>query len=133
MCSADLESLSEVKFAILIDPSVILSEEVKIEEGSIICAGTILTVDIHIGKHVIINKHCTIGHDAKLDNFVTLYPSVTVSGNVHIEECVEMGAGSLIIQRLYVGAKSIVGAGAVVVKNITGSGTYVGVPARKIK
>ena len=54
---------TNIKFATLIDPSVILSNRVEIGEGSIICAGTILTVDICIGKHVIINLDCTLGHD----------------------------------------------------------------------
>ena len=54
---------TEVKFATVIDPSVITSKRVEIGEGTIICAGTILTVDIKIGNHVIINLDCTFGHD----------------------------------------------------------------------
>ena len=41
---------SNVKFATLIDPSVLVSKRVEIGEGSIICAGTIITVDIKIGN-----------------------------------------------------------------------------------
>lgn len=54
---------SKVKFATVIDPSVIISDRVQIGEGTIICAGTIITVDVKIGNHVIINLDCTIGHD----------------------------------------------------------------------
>lgn len=128
-----ISNLTNVRFATLIDPNVQMSSSTKIGDGSIICAGSIITVDGNIGNHVIVNLDCTIGHDANLDDFVTLYPSVNVSGNVHLGECVEMGTGSKIIQGLNVSNNSIVGAGAVVVRNIEEPGTYVGVPAKRIK
>lgn len=124
---------SRVKFATVIDPSVLMSKRVKVGEGTIICAGTIITVDIKIGNHVIINLDCTIGHDVDVEDFVSVYPSVNVSGNVLVGQCTELGTGAQIIQGKAIAANSIVGAGAVVVKNIEEPGTYVGSPAKKIK
>lgn len=124
---------SSIKFATLIDPSVLISKKVEVGEGTIICANSTLTVDIKIGKHVIINLDCTIGHDDIIDDFVTIYPSVNVSGNVHLGECSELGTGMQIIQGKTVAKNTIIGAGAVVVKDIEMSGTYVGSPAKKIK
>ena len=124
---------SNVKFATLVDPSALVSNRVDIGEGSIICAGTIITVDIKIGNHVIINLDCTIGHDDVIEDFVTIYPSVNVSGNVLIGECSELGTGMRIIQGKKVAPNTIIGAGAVVVKDCAESGTYVGSPAKRIK
>jgi sugar O-acyltransferase (sialic acid O-acetyltransferase NeuD family) len=124
---------SNVKFATLVDPSVMLSKRVSIGEGSIICAGTIITVDISIGEHVIINLDCTIGHDDIIRDFVTLYPSVNVSGNVVVGECTELGTGMQIIQGKNIGKESIVGAGAVVIRDIPENCTAVGSPAKPIK
>lgn len=124
---------SEIKFATLIDPSVLISKRVEIGEGTIICAGSIVTVDVKIGNHVIINLDCTIGHDDVIKDYVTIYPSVNVSGNVVLGECSELGTGMQIIQGRSVVAHTIIGAGAVVVKNIDEAGTYVGSPAKKIK
>ncbi len=124
---------SNVKFATLVDPSALVSNRVEIGEGSIICAGTIITVDIKIGNHVIINLDCTIGHDDVIEDFVTIYPSVNVSGNVLIGECSELGTGMQIIQGKKVTPNTIIGAGAVVVKDCAESGTYVGSPAKRIK
>lgn len=123
----------KVKIATVIDPSAIISESVSIGEGTIICAGTIITVDDKIGNHVIINLDCTIGHDDVIDDFVTLYPSVNVSGNCKLGMCVEMGTGSQIIQGLRVGTGTIVGAGACVVKDLPENVTAVGCPAKVIK
>lgn len=123
---------SKNKYPVLIHPSVIYSESVNFAEGSIICAGTILTVNIEIGKHVIINLDCTVGHDAVIMDYTTLLPSVNVSGCVKIEECVSVGTKSAIIQGISIGENTIIGSGAVVVKDITEPGTYVGVPVRRV-
>lgn len=122
-----------IKFGTLVDPSVEMSEYVEIGEGSIICAHTIATVNITIGRHVIINLDCTIGHDAILHDFVTLYPSVNVSGMTSIGHAVELGTGMQIIQGKQVGDYSIVGAGSVVINDIIEKCTAVGIPAKPIK
>lgn len=123
----------KMKFATVIDPSVIISDRVQIGEGTIICAGTIITVDVKIGKHVIINLDCTIGHDDILGDYVTIYPSANVSGNVTIGNTTELGTGMQVIQGKVIAANTIVGAGAVVVKDCVEEGTYVGNPAKRIK
>lgn len=120
-------------FATLIDPSVILSDRVRIGEGCMICAGTILTVDISIGNHVIINLDCTLGHDDVLEDYVTLYPSVNVSGCVTVGQETELGTGMQIIQGIRIGGQSILGAGTVVIKDIPQSCTAVGNPARIVR
>lgn len=124
---------SDIKFGTVIDPSVEMSDLVTIGEGTIICAHTIITVNIEIGSHVIINLDCTVGHDAILKDFVTLYPSVNVSGITNIGHAVELGTGMQIIQGKSIGDYSIVGAGAVVVKDIPERCTAVGSPAKPIK
>ena len=128
-----IKDIPAVRFGTLVDPDVICSEKVKVGEGSIICAGTIITVNISIGSHNIINLDCTIGHDAVLHDFVTIYPSVNVSGNVTISECVELGTGMQIIQGKMIGTESIIGAGAVVVRDIPQKCVAVGSPAKPIK
>lgn len=120
-------------FTALIDPAAIVSDKVEIGEGSVICAGAVLTVDIKLGRHNIIDVNSTVGHDAVLQDYVTLYPSANVSGNTLICEGVELGTGSQVIQGKTVGANTFIGAGAVVVRDIPSDCTAVGVPARVIK
>ncbi len=129
----NLKKNSHIKFATLIDPSVILSKSVEIGEGCIICMGSIMTVDIYIGNHVIINPGCTIGHDATISDYVTVYPSVNISGSVTVEEASEIGVGTQIIQGKKIGTETIVGAGSVIIRNLPARCTAVGVPAKIIK
>lgn len=120
-------------YPVLIHPSVIYSRQVTFGEGTIICAANIITTNIEIGKHVIINLDCTIGHDAVLGNYTTVLPSVNVSGFVETGECVSIGTGTAVIQGVKIGENSVIGAGAVVVKNIPANCTAVGAPAKPIK
>lgn len=122
-----------IKYTTLIDPSALISKRVTIGDGTIICANNTITVNIHIGKHVIINLDCTVGHDVVINDFVTVYPSVNISGITEIGECSELGTGVQIIQGKKVGTESIVGAGAVIIKDIPDKCTAVGAPAKPIK
>lgn len=126
-------SIPDIKFATLVDPSVIISESVQIGEGSCICASTILTVNISIGNHVHINLGCTVGHDAIIKDYVTVYPGVNISGAVKIESCTELGTGGQIIQGICVGENSIIGAGSTVIRDIPSDCTAVGSPAKVVK
>lgn len=122
-----------IKYPVLIHPSVICSERLIIGEGTLICAGSILTVDIVVGKHVIVNLDSTIGHDTDVGDFVTILPSVNISGSVRIGSCASIGTGAKIINDVSIGECSVIGAGAVVVRNVPANCTAVGVPAKPIE
>ncbi|MDE7326498.1 MAG: acetyltransferase [Lachnospiraceae bacterium] len=123
----------KIQFANLIDPSVMCSDRILLGGGNIVCAGTILTVDITIGNCNIINLACTIGHDVVLGDFVTVNPGVNISGNTSIGSGCNIGTGTKIIQGLRIGKNTVVGAGAVVTKELPDDSTAVGIPAKVIK
>ncbi|WP_211472323.1 acetyltransferase [Collimonas humicola] len=128
-----IKQQSDAHFATLVHPRAWVGSFVDIGQGSIICAGALITTDIKIGEYVIVNIGSTIGHDACIDDFVTIAPTVNVSGSVHVGQGTDLGTGSTVIQGCSIGEWSIVGAGAVVVKNIDANVTAVGAPAKAIK
>lgn len=124
---------SMLEFPNIIDPSVIMDDDIIFGIGNIICAGVVATVNVKLENFNIINLNCTLGHDDIIKSFVTIYPNSNISGYVKIDECVEIGTGTQIIQEKAITNNVIIGAGAVVVKDILESGTYVGVPVTRIK
>ena len=128
-----VEKIKNRKFAILIHPNIKVSPTNKIEEGTIICSGSILTVNINIKRHCIINLDCTIGHSATLEEYVTVLPSTNISGNVNIKRCTTLGTGVKIIQGITIGENVMLGAGAIIIKDVENNCTVVGHPGRIIK
>ncbi|WP_426490500.1 acetyltransferase [Hymenobacter sp. 102] len=121
-----------LQFATLVHPGVVLApyQHNTIGAGSIICQGCILTCDITLGQHVLLNLGCTIGHDAVLEDFCSLMPHANIGGEAHLGTGVYLGTNATVINQVRVGAGTTVGAGAVVVRDLPGGCTAVGVPAR---
>lgn len=103
-----------------------------IGKGTIICPGTILTTDIKIGNHVILNLNCTVGHDTVIGDYTTASPGVNISGNVNIGKRCYLGTNSVIREGITICDDVVIGAGGVVVKDITEPGTYVGNPVKRL-
>jgi sugar O-acyltransferase (sialic acid O-acetyltransferase NeuD family) len=122
-----------LQFATLIHPTATIGDENSILEGSIICARSVITTNINIGKHVLVNYGTTIGHDTTIGDYCAILPGVNVSGNVTISEGVSIGANSVIIPDVTIGLEATIGAGSVVINNIPGHCTAIGAPAKPIK
>jgi sugar O-acyltransferase (sialic acid O-acetyltransferase NeuD family) len=122
----------------LVHPNVRMSRWIEMGEGTVICAGNVLTTNITLGNHVQINLDCTIGHDVRMGDFVTLAPGVHVSGWVHFGKRVYVGTGAVIVNGtsdapLEIGDDAIVGAGACVTRSVPPGVTVVGVPAKPLQ
>ena len=128
-----VESLNDldISFPIIKHPSLKLHKSVDIGEGSILYEGSIISPNVKIGKHVIVSPKCGIGHDSIIEDYVSLLWNVNISGNDFIEEGILFGSGATLIQNKRVKKESIIGAGAVIVKDITKTGIYKGIPASK--
>ena len=121
------------KFANLIHPEVYISHDVKLGEGVLINRGVILTTNIKIGNHVSINPGCGVGHDAIIDSYSTLMWRVNISGAVRVGKCSLIGTGATVLQGLTVFENCMIGAGAVVTKDLPADSKVAGVPAKLIK
>lgn len=123
----------DLKWYTAIYPNAIIANEVSIEEGSVVMAGSIINTGTKIGKHCIINTKSSLDHDNIIENYVHISPGATLAGTVHIKEKTWICAGATIINNITIAKNNIIGAGSVVIKDINETnGTYVGVPARRI-
>ena len=124
----------ETKYFTYIHPTAqLLAKDIRIGEGSFIGANCVLTYNIKIGNHAILNRAVNIGHDCRIGQYFSAMPGSVVSGNVTIYDLVYMGNNSSIKEKLSIHSLVTIGSNATVVKHIEESGTYVGVPAKKIK
>lgn len=121
-----------VNWTTLIHPSAQLGYGVNIGVGSVIMAGAIINPDAEIGKHCIINTCAIIEHDDVIENYVHVSPNAALGGTVHVGQNSHIGIGATVKNNIIISDDVVVGAGAVVVKDLNG-GTYVGVPAQKLK
>jgi sugar O-acyltransferase (sialic acid O-acetyltransferase NeuD family) len=122
-----------VRFFTFAHPTALIMDDVEIGEGSFIGANSILTTNIKIGKHAILNRGNHIGHDCVIGDFFSAMPGSVVSGNVRIYDLVYLGNNSTVKEKLSIHSLTTIGMNGAVVKHIEESGTYVGVPVKKIK
>jgi sugar O-acyltransferase (sialic acid O-acetyltransferase NeuD family) len=106
-----------------------VGSRVELGEGTLVCAGNIVTVDISLGRHVALNLDCTIGHDTIIEDFCTLSPGCHISGHVTMRQGAYGGTGCAVIEGREIGRYSVIGAGAVVTKDVPERSVAVGVPA----
>jgi sugar O-acyltransferase (sialic acid O-acetyltransferase NeuD family) len=116
-------------FDTIIHKSVISSRWVRIGDGSIITPGVIMTCQIEVGRHVIVNLGARIGHDVTIGNFTTLSPGAEIMGCAELGEQVYVGTNATIIDHVKVGNGAIIAAGAVVTKDVPEMALVAGVPA----
>jgi sugar O-acyltransferase (sialic acid O-acetyltransferase NeuD family) len=122
----------ETKYFTFIHPTSIIMEDIEIGEGSFIGAYSILTTNIKIGKHAILNRGNQIGHDTIIGDFFSAMPGSIVSGNVRIHNYVYLGTNSSIREKLTIIDNVTIGLNTGIVKSIDKSGTYVGQNTRLI-
>ena len=121
------------RLAILIHPKAVLAEDVVLGEGTVVMPGAIINSGSCIGNGVIVNTACSIDHDCIIKDYAHISVGAHLAGTVCVGERTWIGAGATVSNNVTICDDVMIGAGAVVVKNIEEAGTYVGVPAKRLK
>lgn len=124
---------NNIKFPNLILSNTYVCEDVKMGQGCIISMDARISTNVTLGDFVFMNTGSMVCHDGVIGNYVTLSPDVKLAGAVNIGAGSEIGIGAKVIQGISIEEDVIVGAGAVVIRDITEACTAVGVPAKAIK
>ena len=113
-----------------IHPSAIISGSASIKEGTVVMPNTVINAGAKIGRHCIINTSAVIEHENIIEDFAHISVGAKLAGNVHIGKYTWVGIGVTVNNNVKICDGCMIGAGAVVVDDLTVSGTYYGVPAR---
>ena len=122
-----------VRWDKLVHPYAWVHKSVTIKEGTVIFAGVVIQPDTVLGAHTIINTSASIDHDCRIGNFCHIAPGCHLAGGVQMGDCSFLGVNSTVIPCININSDIVVGANGVVINDLRIPGTYVGVPARKIK
>lgn len=117
----------------LVHPRATLAADTTLGEGCIVLAGAYVSSSVSVGDHVQINYNATIGHDAVLEDYVTVLPGGNVSGTSVLRTGATVGANAVVLQGRALGVDAFVGAGAVVTRDVPDATRVAGVPARPLR
>jgi sugar O-acyltransferase (sialic acid O-acetyltransferase NeuD family) len=113
----------------LVHPGASVGSDTRLADGVVVFDRTVVTTDVHIGRHTHLNVGCAVQHDTVVGEFVQFSPGVMVNGDCVIEDDVFLGTAAAVTRGCVVGTGARVGAGAVVLGNVPAGMLAVGIPA----
>lgn len=120
----------DLKFPTIIHPTAIIAASAELDKGATVLAGAHIGPGSQVGGFCILNTGSSIDHDCKLRDFSSIAPGVFAGGLVEVGECTAVGVGASISDRISIGPHTVIGTGAVVVKNVPELVVAYGNPAR---
>jgi sugar O-acyltransferase (sialic acid O-acetyltransferase NeuD family) len=117
---------------IVVHPRATVSPTAVIGAGSVVLAGAIVGPSARIGRCCIVNHAASVDHDCVVGDYANLCPGARLGGTVHVGDGAFIGLNASVLQGLRIGQDAIVGAGAVVIADVSAQATMVGNPARRL-
>jgi hypothetical protein len=121
------------RLASLVDPGTFVSRTAHIGEGSVIYPNGFVGLDAVIGLRFFCLSGCVINHHCVIEDRMVAASGVTLAGSVHVEADCYLGQASSVRQYVRIGRGSLIGMGAVVIKDVPPNSVMVGNPARRIR
>jgi sugar O-acyltransferase (sialic acid O-acetyltransferase NeuD family) len=129
----DLKKRFGITIASLIHPTAQLGSNVRLGEGLIINANVVIAPNAKLDDFCSVNRLSMIGHDASVGTFTRIGPTVSMAGGTRVGDYCSIGMASTILDYCTVGQWSVVGAGAVVTKDVPERVVALGIPAKVVK
>lgn len=130
-----LSALAEFQlpFGNLIHPFSSVASSVEMGMGNFVGAGVVLGPNVRLGNFNYVNRCASVGHDTQIKNQNHIGPGVVIPGRCVIGNKNFFGANSTLLDGLTITDQVTLAAGAVATKNISQSGTFVGIPAKLVE
>jgi sugar O-acyltransferase (sialic acid O-acetyltransferase NeuD family) len=119
--------------ATIVSPRSTVARDATIAPGTFVGHGAHVGPEARIGVGGIVNTGAIVEHQCIVGAFAHVSVNATLAGRVQIGQRAFIGAGATVIDGVKICADAVVGAGAVITSDILEPGTWVGVPARRVK
>ncbi|MFH1345541.1 MAG: acetyltransferase [Pseudomonadota bacterium] len=127
------ERARNAALATIVHPAAVVSRHARVGPGTAVLAGAIINADADVGENVIINTGAIVEHDCVIESHVHIAPGSCLAGGVRVGEGSFLGIGCRILPGRSIGRWCIVGAGAVVIRDVEDHSTVAGVPAGNLR
>jgi sugar O-acyltransferase (sialic acid O-acetyltransferase NeuD family) len=117
----------------LVDPSAFVSRTATIGVGCVLYPHSFVGLDARLGDQVFCLSGSVINHDDVLEERVVVASGVCLAGSVHVEADCYLGQACTVREYVRIGRGSLIGMGAVVVKDVPPNSVIVGNPGRRLR
>lgn len=130
--AAELEARG-FELPVVIHPRAIVALDATMGRGTFFAAGAVVSANATIGACAIINHLASVDHDCVLAEGVHVSPGGRLAGGVRVGRASWIGINAAVRERIEIGERVIVGAGAAVIRNVEDLVVVGGVPAKVLK
>jgi acetyltransferase-like isoleucine patch superfamily enzyme len=122
--------------------NTLIREQVSIGDNTLVGTGVVIDGNTTVGKNVSIQTNVYIPWQTKIEDHVFLGPNCILTNDKYtmrkhyelkgpiLRRGVSVGAGAVILPAIEIGSEAMIGAGAVVTKNVPPKAIVYGVPAQ---
>jgi sugar O-acyltransferase (sialic acid O-acetyltransferase NeuD family) len=118
---------------IITHPTAWVADNAVVGPGSQVLAHATICVEAIVGEACIINTSASVDHECELADGVHVCPGAHIAGCVRVDRFVMIGTGASVLPRVHIGEGAILGAGAVVTRDVLPHTIVVGNPARVLR
>lgn len=121
------------KFETYVHPRAYVSAQAKLEEGSVVMAGSVVEPFSRIGVNSVVWSNCVVGHNSTIEDHCWVSSGAIIAGNSSIGSRSFIGVGAIVSDGISVGKDNLVGAGAFISKRTDANSVMLARSAEKLR
>ncbi|MCU1476595.1 MAG: acyltransferase [Subtercola sp.] len=123
------QGVDDDRYAYAVHPSVEIARNCRVQTGSMVFAGVVMTSDVTIARHVVVMPNVSFGHGNRIQSFATIGAGVSIGAGARIGDEATIGMNASVRDRARIGRRSTLVMGSVLLRDLPPGETWMGMPA----